>query len=596
MNDIRNFCVIAHIDHGKSTLADRFLELTGAIPKEKLQAQYLDRMSLERERGITIKMHPVKMLYKHPTQDKEYILNLIDTPGHVDFSYEVRRSLNGCEGAILLVDATQGIQAQTLANYYLAKEEGLTIIPAVNKIDLPNAQPEKVGRDLAALTGIPENEILFVSAKSGVNAEKILSAVVEKIPAPGGDSLKPLRALVFDSLFDRHRGVIAFVRVFDGSLKKGDSIKLLGSKQTSTVLETGIFKPDFSPQESLSAGEIGYAVTGFKGVKDCAVGDTVVKISEPETTPLKTYQEPQPMVFAGFYCARSEDYSKFKEALERLSLNDAAFSFQPENFSGGLGFGFRCGFLGMLHLEIIKERLRREYGLDLIVAAPNVAYKIVFRDGTEKTIRSVQEFRDAEPFQEIQEPWLQAEIFAPLNGIGPVMNLLKKFRGLHQKTEHLGERIRLICELPLVSLLNNFFDELKNATAGYGSLNYQFLGYRAGDLVKMFIRVAGKNIDALSFIIPRGEANNEGKRLTLKLKKLLPRQLFEVAIQACVGSQIISRETIPALKKNVTAKLYGGDRSRKTKLWKKQQAGKKKLKEMGSVKIPKEIFFEAIKR
>lgn len=759
MNNIRNFCVIAHIDHGKSTLADRFLELTKTIPKEKLRAQFLDRMSLERERGITIKMHPVRMSYKHSSrinadqnadkrgllygdlthkiretifnvynklgpsykeniygnalevefkknsllydrekiinviyddkkigiykpdfiiddkiileikaqpfleqleikqtwhylkgsryrlallvnfgtkelqikriiydivrdnphnvnsrepaqiisddprsnprqsaQIEDYILNLIDTPGHVDFSYEVRRGLNGCEGAILLVDATQGIQAQTLANYYLAKEEGLTIIPAVNKIDLPNAQPEKVCRDLAVLTGVPENEIIFVSAKSGVNAEKILQAVVEKIPAPRGDTLKPLRALVFDSLFDRHRGVIAFVRIFDGCLKKGEQIKLLGSQQTAAVLETGIFKPDFVSQESLSAGEIGYVVTGFRGVKDCGVGDTIVKIYEPETTPLKTYQEPQPMVFSGFYCAQSEDYSKFKEALERLSLNDAAFSFQPENFSGGLGFGFRCGFLGMLHLEIIKERLKREYGLDLIVAAPNVAYKIIFRDGTEKIIRSVQEFSEAESFKEIQEPWLKTEVFAPLGSIGPIMNLLKKFRGVYQKTEHLGERIRLFCELPLVSLLNNFFDELKNVSAGYGSLNYQFLGYRPGDLVKMSIRVAGKIIDALSFIIPRNEVNNEGKRLTLKLKKLLPRQLFEVAIQACVGSQIISRETVPALKKNVTAKLYGGDRSRKTKLWKKQQAGKKKLKEMGSVKIPKEIFFEAIKR
>lgn len=594
MNNIRNFCVIAHIDHGKSTLADRFLELTGSIPKNKLQAQHLDRMSLEKERGITIKMHPVKMIYQY--ENEEYILNLIDTPGHVDFSYEVRRSLNGCEGAILLVDATQGIQAQTLANYYLAKEEGLTVIPVVNKIDLPNAQTEKVRQDLAALTAVPEKEILFVSAKTGNNVEKVLETIIKKIPPPKGDAQQPLRALVFDSLFDKHRGVVAFIRIFDGYLQKGDQIKMLGSGGNTAILETGIFKPDFDSRKILTAGEIGYVVTGFKEVKDCAVGDTIVKISEPAATPLKTYQEPQPMVFAGFYCVDSNDYSKFKEALERLSLNDAAFSFQPENFSSGLGFGFRCGFLGMLHLEITKERLKREYGLNLIVAAPNVSYKIIFNDGTEKIIRSAQEFPDAEPFKEIQEPWLKTEIFAPLKYIGPLMNLIKKFRGNCLQTEHLGEQIRLFCELPLISLLKNFFDELKNASAGYGSLHYQFLGYRQGDLVKMNIRIAGKNIDALSFIITKNEVYNEGKRLTAKLKEILPRQLFEIAIQACIGSQIISRETVPALKKNVTAKLYGGDRSRKTKLWKKQQKGKKKLKEMGTVKIPQEAFFEAIKR
>jgi len=599
MNDIRNFCIVAHIDHGKSTLADRFLEITKTIPKEKLQEQYLDRMSLERERGITIKMHPVRMSYILNLES--YILNLIDTPGHVDFSYEVSRSLNACEGAILLCDATQGIQAQTLANYYLAKEEGLVIIPVVNKIDLPNAQSEKVGRDLAELVGAKEEEVIFISAKLGTDVEKVLEAIIKRIPAPVGSVEKLLRALVFDSLFDRHRGVIAFVRIFDGRIKKGEEIKLLGTGKISTVLEVGIFKPDFIPKESLEAGEIGYVITGFKEVKECRVGDTITKIlnfkfqiSNFGIEPLKGYREPQPMVFASFYCTDAKDYLKFKEALGKLSLNDAAFTFKSEGFSD-LGFGFRCGFLGMLHLEIIKERLEREYDLDLIITAPSVSYKIILQDNREKFIHSPQEFPEAGEIKEIQEPWVRLDIFSPVQYLSPIMELVKKFRGFYKKTEYLAEEVILFYEMPLASFLDNFYNSLKNISAGYASLNYQFLDYRPADLVKMDIKIAGKNVDALSFIVLKKEIQTEGKRLVSQLKKLIPRQLFEITIQAAIGSKIISRETISAMRKNVTAKLYGGDRTRKDKLLKKQKAGKKKLKRIGAVDVPQEAFFAILK-
>ncbi|MEK7574516.1 MAG: translation elongation factor 4 [Patescibacteria group bacterium] len=593
MNNIRNFCIVAHIDHGKSTLADRFLEITKTISKEKLQQeQYLDGMSLERERGITIKLHPCRMDFEF--EGSKYILNLVDTPGHVDFSYEVSRSLNACEGAILLCDATQGIQAQTLANYYLAKEEGLVIIPVVNKIDLPNAQAEKVGRELAELVGAKENEVIFVSAKTGTNVEKILEAIVKIIPAPVGDIGKPLRALVFDSLFDRHRGVIAYVRIFDGKIKKGEEIKLLGTGKISIVLEVGVFKPNFLPKESLEAGETGYVITGFKEVKECRVGDTMTKDSKLDIEPLRGYKEPQPMVFASFYCTDADDYSKFKEALGRLSLNDAAFTFKSEGFSD-LGFGFRCGFLGMLHLEIIKERLEREYDLDLIATAPSVSYKVVLKDSKERFIHSPQEFPDAGEIKEIQEPWVRLEIFSPVQYLSPIMELVKRFRGLYKKTEYLAEEMILFYEMPLASFLDNFYNGLKNISAGYASLNYQFLDYRPGNLVKMDIKIAGKNVDALSFIVPEEEIQVEGKRLALELKKVIPRQLFEISIQATVGAQIVSRETVPATRKNVTAKLYGGDRTRKDKLLKKQKAGKAKLKRIGTVDVPQEAFFAILK-
>ena len=547
---------------------------------------------MERERGITIKLHPCRMDFEF--EGSKYILNLVDTPGHVDFSYEVSRSLNACEGAILLCDATQGIQAQTLANYYLAKEEGLVIIPVVNKIDLPNAQAEKVGRELAELVGAKENEVIFVSAKTGTNVEKILEAIVKIIPAPVGDIGKPLRALVFDSLFDRHRGVIAYVRIFDGKIKKGEEIKLLGTGKISIVLEVGVFKPNFLPKESLEAGETGYVITGFKEVKECRVGDTMTKDSKLDIEPLRGYKEPQPMVFASFYCTDADDYSKFKEALGRLSLNDAAFTFKSEGFSD-LGFGFRCGFLGMLHLEIIKERLEREYDLDLIVTAPSVSYKVVLKDSKERFIHSPQEFPDAGEIKEIQEPWVRLEIFSSVQYLSPIMELVKRFRGLYKKTEYLAEEMILFYEMPLASFLDNFYNGLKNISAGYASLNYQFLDYRPGNLVKMDIKIAGKNVDALSFIVPEEEIQVEGKRLALELKKVIPRQLFEISIQATVGAQIVSRETVPATRKNVTAKLYGGDRTRKDKLLKKQKAGKAKLKRIGTVDVPQEAFFAILK-
>jgi len=601
MNNIRNFCIIAHIDHGKSTLADRFLEITKTISKVKLQqAQYLDRMSLERERGITIKLHPCRMDYE-PGSAK-YILNLVDTPGHVDFTYEVSRSLNACEGAILLCDATQGIQAQTLANYYLAKQEGLVIIPVVNKIDLPNAQAEKTGRELAELVGAKESEVIFISAKSGANVEKVLEAIVKRIPAPVGDADKPLRALVFDSLFDRHRGVIAFVRIFDGRIKKGEEIKLLGTGKISTVLEVGTFNPDFFPKEKLEAGEAGYIITGFKGIRDCRVGDTITKSKiknqiskiEDDVEPLKGYKEPLPMVFASFYCTDANDYSKFKEALEKLSLNDASFTFKPEVFSD-LGFGFRCGFLGMLHMEIIKERLEREYNLDLIITAPGVSHKVILKNDQEKFVHSPQEFPDAGEIKEIDEPWVRLDVFSPVRYLSPIMELVKSFRGIYKKTEYLGDEVILFYEMPLASFLDNFYDGLKNISAGYASLNYQFIDYRCGDLVKMDIIIAGKRVEALSFIIPKDEISSEGKRLVIQLKKVIPRQMFEIPIQAAVGSQIISRETVSAMKKNVVAKLHGGDRTRKQKLWKKQKAGKEKLKRIGTVDVPQEAFFAILK-
>jgi len=601
IDKIRNFCIIAHIDHGKSTLADRFLEITKTIAKDKLQEQFLDKMSLERERGITIKLHPCRMDFQ--LNSTSYVLNLVDTPGHVDFSYEVSRSLNACEGAVLLCDATQGIQAQTLANYHLAKQEGLVIIPVVNKVDLPNAQPEKTGMELAQLVGAKEEDVIYISAKSGLNVQKVLETIVAKVPAPKGDPDKTLRALVFDSLFDQHRGVIAYVRVFDGKIKKGEEIKLLGTGKVSTVLEVGVFHPDFFPVEGLSAGEAGYIVTGFKGIRDCRVGDTIAKNPKNKTInssadivePLKGYKEPQPMVFASFYCTDASEYSKFKEALEKLSLNDAAFTFKSEVFSD-LGFGFRCGFLGMLHMEIIKERLEREYNLNLIITAPSVSYKVILKNNETRFIHSPQEFPDPNQITSIEEPWVRLDIFSPARYLSPIMNLVKTFRGTYNKTEYLADDVILYYEMPLASFLDNFYNSLKNISAGYASLSYLFLDYRAGDLVKMDILIAGKKADALSIIVPKNEIQTEGKRLTVELKKVIPRQMFEIAIQAVVGSQIISRETVPAMKKLLgNFGKTGGDRTRKMKLWKKQKAGKEKLKRLGTVDVPQEAFFAILK-
>lgn len=591
LSQIRNFCIISHIDHGKSTLADRLLELTKTVEKRKMREQVLDQMDIERERGITIKLQPVRMEYQG------HILNLIDTPGHVDFTYEVSRSLAACEGAVLLVDAAQGIQAQTLSNYYLAKEQGLTIIPVVNKIDLPNAQPEKAVKDLARLVGVDKNEIIKISAKLGTNVEKVLEAIVEKIPAPEGDLEKPLRALIFDSLYDQHRGVIALVRIFDGRIMKEEEIELLGTKKTSKVLEVGVFKPELASREELSAGEVGYIVTGLKGVKDCRVGDTITAVepySHKAVEPLPGYKPIKPMVFASFFCAEGEDYPKLKEGLEKLSLNDAALNFEPES-STALGFGFRCGFLGVLHMEVVQERLEREYDLDLVITAPSVSYKIKQRLGI-KVIHSPAELPEPTEIEEIQEPWIKIEIFSPNQYLGPSMQLVEKSRGVYKTTEYFGERVALVYEMPLASLIRDFYDKLKSVSSGYASLNYQIIGYRPADLVKLDILVAGEKVEALSSIVPRDQTTREGRSLVKRLKEVIPRQLFEVALQAAIGGKIIARETISALKKDVTAKLYGGDRTRKDKLLAKQKKGKKRLKRIGKVDIPQEAFLAILKR
>lgn len=593
LSKIRNFAIISHVDHGKSTLADRLLELTKTVEKRKMREQVLDQMDIERERGITIKLQPVRMEYQ------EFILNLIDTPGHVDFTYEVSRSLAACEGAVLLVDAVCGIQAQTLSNYYLAKEQDLVIIPVVNKIDLPNAQPEKVGKDLAKLVGVNEKEIIKISAKLGINVEKVLKAIIEKIPAPEGKPDKPLRALIFDSLYDQHRGVIAFVRLFDGQIKKEDEIFLLGTKKESKILEVGIFKPELLPKDRLGAGEVGYIVTGLKGVKDCRVGETITnyksQITNYKVEPLPGYKPVKPMVFASFFCSEGEDYPKLKEGLEKLSLNDAALSFEPE-VSKALGFGFRCGFLGVLHMEVIEERLEREYGLNLLITAPSVSYKIKVKDSESIIIHSPSELPDPSQIKEIQEPWIKIEIFSPSQYLGPIMQLIEKSRGKYKTTEYLGERVALIYEMPLASLIRDFYDKLKSVSSGYASLNYQFIGYQPADLVKLDILIAGKKVEALSLIVPKDQAYSEGKRLVKRLKEVIPRQLFEVALQAAIGGRIIARETISALRKDVTAKLYGGDRTRKDKLLAKQKKGKKRLKKIGKVDIPQEAFLAVLKR
>ncbi len=596
LSTIRNFCIISHIDHGKSTLADRLLELTKTVEKRKMREQVLDQMDIERERGITIKLQPVRMDYN--LNSKPYTLNLIDTPGHVDFTYEVSRSLAACEGAILLVDAAQGIQAQTLSNYYLAKEEGLAIIPVVNKIDLPNAQPDKVAKDLAKLVGADEKEVIKISAKLGTNVEKVLEAIVERIPAPKGNLEKPLQALIFDSIYDEHRGVIAFVRLFDGQIKKEEEITLLGTKRESKVLEVGIFKPELLSKDSLSAGEVGYIVTGLKEVKDCRVGDTItISNLEPQTSALPGYKPIKPMVFASFFCAEGENYPKLKEGLEKLSLNDAALGFEPES-SKALGFGFRCGFLGVLHMEVVQERLEREYDLDLVITAPSVSYRV--RPKTKKleleTIHSPTELPEPSQIEEIQEPWIKIEIFSPNQYLGPIMQLVEKSRGIYKTTEYLSERVALVYEMPLASLIRDFYDKLKSVSSGYASLNYQFVGYRPADLVKLDILVAGEKVEALSSIVPKEEAYREGRSLVKRLKEIIPRQLFEVALQAAIGSKIIARETISALKKDVTAKLYGGDRTRKDKLLAKQRKGKKRLKRIGKVDIPQEAFLAILKR
>jgi len=587
MEKIRNFVIISHIDHGKSTLADRFLELTKTVEAKKMRPQFLDLMDLERERGITIKMQPVRMKYK------EYILNLIDTPGHVDFSYEVSRSLAAAEGAILLVDATKGIQAQTLANLELAQKQNLVIIPAVNKIDLAQAQTEKVKEELAKLLNIPTGEVFTISAKNGTNVEQLLEAVVKKTPPPKGEIKKPFRALIFDSKYDSFKGVIAYVRMIDGQISANEKFYLLQAKTESEVKEVGFFIPELKPTLQLKTGEVGYIATGIKESGKVRVGDTIVKT--PNLEPWPEYKEPQPMVFASIYPEDPNDFDLLKEALFKLKLNDASLVFEIEA-KEVLGRGFRCGFLGTLHAEIVSERLKREFGLNLIVSTPSVVYKIINKNDKEVFVYSPSDWPSPAEIKEIQEPWARIEIMTPHNYYGRVSELLKNLAGRHIETKYFSlERLLLIYEFPLRGIITGFYDKLKGTTQGFASMNYKILGYRSGDLVKLEVLIAGEKEEFFSRIINRKEAYLEGKKQLSKLKEVLPAQLFAVALQAQMEGRIIVRETIRAKRRDVIAPLYGGDYTRKRKLLEKQKKGKRELKEKGRVIIPSRVFLEMFK-
>ncbi len=594
MQNIRNFCIIAHIDHGKSTLADRLLEFTGTIDPRKMTNQVLDRLDLERERGITIKLTPVRMKYQG------YELNLIDTPGHVDFSYEVSRSLAAVEGAILLVDATQGIQAQTLANLYLAIEQDLAIIPVINKIDLPAADVDKTKAEIVKLLGCSAEEIICASGKTGVGVPAILERVIKAVPAPSGQPDQPLRALIFDSNYDEYRGVVAYVRVVDGAIKKSDKINLMAAQAESEALDIGYFDPNYHSSGQLDTGEIGYIITSFREVGECRVGDTVtLSRAVGQTVPLKGYAEVRPMVFAGIFPKEGNEFEDLREAMGRLKLNDAALAYEPEQ-SQALGFGFRCGFLGLLHLEIFQERLRREFNLDLIVTVPSVAYRVRRKNSSEmETIRSPQQLPSAGDIDLIEEPWVNLDIVTPKDYLGAVMKLAQEKRGVYRNTEYLDEtRVVLHYEMPMSMILTDFYDKLKSATSGYGSINYEMLDYRQADVVRLDILVAEDMVESLSMIVYRDEAFRRGKEVVTTLKDTLPRQMFVIKLQAAVGGQIVAGERISAFRKDVTAKLYGGDVTRKRKLLEKQRQGKKKMMAMGrgSVDIPSETFVKLLKR
>jgi len=586
---IRNFCIIAHIDHGKSTLADRLLEFTGTLTKREMSDQVLDQMDLEREKGITIKAQAVRMQYI-ALDGETYELNLIDTPGHVDFSYEVSRSLAACEGALLVIDAAQGIEAQTLANLYLAVDANLSIIPVINKIDLPSAQPEKVKEEIERVIGLPAEDAILASAKEGIGTREILEAVVNKVPPPLGDHDKPLRALVFDSKYDAYKGVIAYVRVTDGELGQGQRILMMASKSTTDVLEVGFFNPQLISVKSLMVGEVGYVATGFKNVKDCRVGDTITLLNNPSDQAMEGYRPAKSMVYAGLFPVDGDEYTVLRDALERLQLNDASLVFQPES-SLALGFGFRCGFLGLLHMEIIQERLEREYRLNLLATAPSVEYIITKTDGSKITVDNPANLPSPNEMTDIEEPIMDISIFAPTRFIGAIMDLATSRRGTFREMKYIEEeRVHLTYRIPLGELIIDFYDQLKSRTQGYASLDYTFAEYASADLVKLDLLVNGDPIDALSLIIHRDKAFNQGRALTERLKELIPRQMFEVPIQASIGSKIVARETVRAMRKNVLAKCYGGDVSRKMKLLNKQKEGKKRMKLVGSVEIPQEAF------
>jgi GTP-binding protein LepA len=591
---IRNFSVIAHIDHGKSTLADRFLETTGALQAREMESQVLDAMDLERERGITIKAHPVRLHYTADSGE-QYVLNLIDTPGHVDFSYEVTRSLAACEGALLLVDASQGVEAQTLANAYLAVDNNLEIIPVINKIDLPSAQPEEARRQLSDIVGLPGETAILASAKVGTGVHEILEAIVHRLPPPAGDPAAPLKALIFDSWYDPYRGVVIVIRVIDGVIRKGMRIRFMAEKQDYDAEQLGIFTPKAVPVDDLGVGEVGFLVANVKKISDAKIGDTITEVSRPTAEPFPGFKELKPMVFAGLYPVEGHQYPELREALEKLRLNDASFFYEPET-SVALGFGFRCGFLGLLHMEIVQERLEREFDMDLVTTAPGVLYRVTTTDGEVHEIDSPAKLPDAGRIEKIEEPVITAMILTPAEHVGGILQLCQDKRGVQKTLEYLAsDRVLVTYELPFNEVVLDFYDKLKTISRGYASLDYHVTGYWPSPLVKLDILVNGDPVDALSIIVHRDMAYDRGRALAAKMRELIPRQMFEVAIQAAIGGRIVARESVKALRKNVLAKCYGGDISRKRKLLEKQKEGKKRMKRVGRVEIPQEAFLAVLK-
>jgi len=591
---IRNFSIIAHIDHGKSTLADRILEKTNALAQREMKAQLLDSMDLERERGITIKLNSVQLKYK-AKDGEEYIFHLIDTPGHVDFTYEVSRSLAACEGAVLVVDAAQGIEAQTLANVYLALDNNLEIIPVINKIDLPSADPERVRNEIEEVIGLDASEAVLASAKAGIGIEEILEQVVELVPPPQGDPNAPLKALIFDSLYDAYRGVVAYIRVVDGSVKAGDKIKMMATGKEFEVIEVGVFTPKSTVVDELNVGDVGYLTAAIKNVGDTRVGDTITNAKNGATEPLPGYRTLNPMVYCGLYPIDSARFNDLREALEKLQLNDSALQFEPET-SQALGFGFRCGFLGLLHMEIIQERIEREFKIDLITTAPSVIYNVNMTDGSRVIVDNPSNMPDPQKIESVEEPYVKATMMAPNEFVGAIMELCQQKRGIFIDMQYLDEaRVSIVYEMPLSEIVYDFFDQLKSGTRGYASFDYELIGYKPSKLVKMDILLNSETVDALSFIVHRDFAYERGKVIVEKLKELIPRQQFEVPVQAAVGQKIIARSTIKAMRKNVLAKCYGGDISRKRKLLEKQKEGKKRMKQVGSVEVPQEAFMAVLK-
>lgn len=591
---IRNFSIIAHIDHGKSTLADRLLEFTGAISKREMQEQFLDKMELERERGITIKAQTVRLRYK-AIDGNTYMLNLIDTPGHVDFSYEVSRSLAACEGAILVVDASQGVEAQTLANVYLALENNLEILPVINKIDLPSAEPERIKKEIEEIIGLSADEAVLISAKEGIGIEKLLEEIVKKIPPPKGLESNPLKALVFDSWYDSYQGVVTLVRVIDGVIKKGMKIYFIHTQTVYQVEKIGVFTPHPMEVEELSVGEVGFLITGMKNIRDCRIGDTITEVDRRTKDPFPGFKVMKPMVFCGLYPTDSDDFEELRDALLKLSLNDSSFVFEPET-SLALGFGFRCGFLGLLHMEIIQERLEREYGLSLITTAPTVKYRVITTKNEVLEVDNPNKFPETQFIERIEEPYILAHIHTPEEYLGNILSLCQEKRGVQKDIKFITkDRVIVEYELPLNEIVLDFYDRLKSVSKGYASLDYEFLDFKPSDLIKLNILVNGEIVDALSVIVHRDKAYQRGRQLVEKLKELIPKQLFEVVIQAAIGNKIISRESIKPLKKNVLAKCYGGDVTRKRKLLEKQKEGKKRMKQVGNVEIPQEAFLAVLK-